>query len=105
VLLLTVDPIRRLFVFTFDVKQGETMKKLSIAIVLTGSVLLASNASAQDTPKQVIDIEAMLLEGGVWTPDAVIMGKTTRAKFERMLTLKRSFLPNIEKDTASQSLN
>ncbi len=76
------------------------MKKLTIAMILAGSTLLASTASAQEPLKQFYDIEEMLVDGEIRVPKVYIFDKNQRAKFERLMSLKRSFLPKIQETTA-----
>ena len=76
------------------------MKKLTIAMILAGSTLLASTASAQEPPTKFYDLEAMLVDGQVKAPEILLTKKSERAKFERMISLKRSFLPKIQETTA-----
>lgn len=81
------------------------MKTFTIATIMAGSMLLASTASAQEPPKQHINIESMLFEGRVQTPWGNLTNPTKRAQFKRMLRLKRSFIPKTLQDTNSPGLN
>lgn len=80
--------------------------KRTITALLTGLLMVgASSAFAQDAEEvqtRFYDFSDMLIDGELLKPDGVFMNERGRARFESLLSLERSFLPNIE-DAAGES--
>ncbi|MBH24897.1 MAG: hypothetical protein CMH57_10670 [Myxococcales bacterium] len=76
------------------------MKKFAVCVVVAmGLVLTGSVAFAQDdddVKTKFYDFDDMLIDGDIKKPEGMVYGVTERAKFERLLSLKKSFLPKIE---------
>ena len=75
------------------------MKKLKIAIaalLILASLSVASAANATPPAKaKFYDFSDQLIDGEIKKPTALYIEHRSRAKFERLLRLKRSFLPQL----------
>ena len=82
------------------------MKKLVVCALVGVGMLLTSAASAQDDDVQTkfYDFDDMLIDGDIKKPEGMVYGVTERAKFERLLSLKKSFLPKIEETAKDDAL-
>lgn len=80
------------------------MKRILVCLtVALGLCFVATTASAQDGEDDVktkfYDFDDMLIDGDIKKPDGAMFGTIEAAKFKRLLSLKKSFLPKIQ-DTA-----
>ena len=82
------------------------MKKLVVCALVGVGMLLTSSASAQDddVKTKFYDFDDMLIDGDIKKPEGMVYGVTERAKFERLLSLKKSFLPKIEETAKDDAL-
>jgi hypothetical protein len=80
--------------------------------ILTAFVIaffLAASASAQDgggngKDSKFYNFEDMMVDGELQTPDMVKTQARGKAKFKRLLDLKKSFLPKVQETTESDAL-
>lgn len=83
------------------------MRRLVGLAVLVATIALGSTAYAQDTgePKtKFYDFEDMLIDGQLKTPDLLKSQAREKAKFKRLLDLKKSFLPKIRESAEERAL-
>ena len=84
------------------------MKKLVVCMVVAmGMVLSTSAAFAQDeedVKTKFYDFDDMLIDGEFKKPEGFVYGSIEKAKFDRLLSLKKSFLPKIEQTAKSDVL-
>jgi len=67
--------------------------------------LVSASATAQDAPKtKFYDFDDMLIDGELKTPDLLRTQAREKAKFKRLLDLKKSFLPKIRETAKERSL-
>jgi hypothetical protein len=82
------------------------MKKLT-ALVLFSMLALPVVAVAQeaDEPQtKFIDFGEMLIDGELQKPQGMFNTERGRARFQSLLSLRRSFLPDIEKASQEEGL-
>ena len=69
------------------------MKKVVAALVLVGFVGLSGQALAQSNQKsKFYDFSDQLIDGEIKKPTALYTDARTQVKFDRLLSLKKSFL-------------
>ena len=72
---------------------------------LAAIFLVSASATAQDAPKtKFYDFDDMLFDGELKTPDLLRTQAREKAKFKRLLDLKKSFLPKIRETAKERSL-
>ena len=81
----------------------------TIAITFAAVLMLFSaNAFAQDsgetTRSKFYDFNDMLVDGRLKTPDLMKTDARGKAKFNRLLQLKKSFIPKIRESTEEAAL-
>jgi len=69
------------------------MKKLIIALLCTA--FFASTAMAKEPKSKFYDFGEQVIDGEIKKPTALYTEGRNRVKFERMLKLKKSFLPKL----------
>ncbi len=76
------------------------------AMVLMSVGLVSTSAMAQDDePKtKFYDFDDMLIDGEIKKPEGFVYGALEKAKFDRLLSLKKSFLPRIEESAKDDVL-
>jgi hypothetical protein len=82
------------------------MKKLT-ALVLFSMLALPVVAVAQDADEpqtKFIDFGEMLIDGELQKPQGMFNTERGRARFQSLLSLRRSFLPDIEKASQEEGL-
>jgi hypothetical protein len=82
------------------------MKKLT-ALVLFSMLVLPVVAMAQDADEpqtKFIDFGEMLIDGELQKPQGMFNTERGRARFQSLLSLRRSFLPDIEKASQEEGL-
>ena len=88
-------------------QEEEIMKKLKIAIaalLILASLSVASAANAAPPAKaKFYDFSDQLIDGEIKKPTTLYVEHRSRAKFERLLSLKKSFLPRLFR-TAKESI-
>ncbi len=84
------------------------MKRLAaFLVVLVGLGLVTSVAAAQDgedVKTKFYDFDDMLIDGEFKKPDGFVYGAVEKAKFDRLLSLKKSFLPKIQESAKDDAL-
>ncbi len=79
------------------------MRRFIGLIVVTAIMMTASVAFAQDDTKtKFYNFDDMLIDGQIKVPDAMKTEAREKAKFKRLLSLKKSFLPKV-RETAEES--
>jgi hypothetical protein len=82
------------------------MTKLA-ALVLISMLALPVVAVAQDSDEpqtKFIDFGEMLIDGELQKPQGMFNTERGRARFQSLLSLRRSFLPDIEKASQEEGL-
>jgi hypothetical protein len=77
------------------------MKKLILLIIVF--ILTISQVLAKSPKSKFYDFSDQLIDGQVKKPTALYTDSRKRVKFERLLKLKKSFLPRLY-DTAKESV-
>ena len=85
------------------------MKRFIGVIVVLAVMFFSANAFAQDegggdTKTKFYNFDDMLVDGKLKTPDLMKEQVQGRAKFERLLNLKKSFIPKIQQSTEEDAL-
>jgi len=82
------------------------MRNLVICAFVAMGMLFSSTALAQDddVKTKFYDFDDMLIDGDIKKPEGMVYGVTERARFERLLSLKKSFLPRIEETAKDDAL-
>ena len=84
------------------------MKRLAaFLVVLIGLGFVTSVAVAQDegdVKTKFYDFDDMLIDGEFKKPDGFVYGAVEKAKFDRLLSLKKSFLPKIQESAKDDAL-
>ena len=83
------------------------MKKMTIALVLAVSTLFCGVSFADDSAvkEKFYNFDDMLIDGEFKTPQGVYENARDKAKFDRMLKLKKSFLPKIQETAQEDALD
>lgn len=88
-------------------QEEMTMKRALVFLaVLMGLGLVSSVAVAQDDDQKTkfYDFDDMLIDGEFKKPEGFVYGAVEKARFDRLLSLKKSFLPKIEETAKSDAL-
>jgi hypothetical protein len=83
------------------------MKRWLLAsMVLLGLGMVSATAVAQDDDLKTkfYDFDDMLIDGEIKKPEGFVYGALEKAKFDRLLSLKKSFLPRIEETAKDDAL-
>ena len=82
------------------------MKRWFGFVALISVFLMSVSVAAQDTGTKTkfYDFDDMLIDGELKTPDLLRTQAREKAKFKRLLDLKKSFLPKIRETAKEQSL-
>lgn len=82
------------------------MKNLMTAMVLLGVLLFSGTAFAQDgeTKSKFYNFDDMLIDGQLKIPPGIKSDVVEKAKFNRLLSLKKSFLPKIRETAEEKAL-
>lgn len=81
------------------------MKRFVGLMVVAFTIGMGSTAFAQDEPKtKFYDFDDMLIDGQLKTPDLMKTQAREKAKFKRLLSLKKSFLPKIRESGEERAL-
>ncbi len=83
------------------------MKAWVTAFVLALSLASFAPAFAQDgsVKEKFYNFDDMLIDGEFKRPQGMFENARNKAKFERLLALKKSFLPNIQDSVQEEALN
>lgn len=77
----------------------------AVAILFAASGAFAQDGDGGDGEKsKFYDFDDMTVNGELKTPDVQRMEARGEAKFKRLLELKKSFLPKVQKTTAEDAL-
>lgn len=81
------------------------MKRVLGIVVGLAVVASASSAFAQDDTKtKFYNFDDMLIDGQLKTPDLQRADARDKAKFNRLLKLKKSFMPKVRETAEAKSL-
>lgn len=83
------------------------MRRAITLLIALSFVLISANAFAQDegeTRSKFYNFDDMLVDGQLKTPDLMKTEARGQAQFERLLNLKKSFLPKIKESTEEAAL-
>ncbi len=84
------------------------MRRLIAAGVAVSLLVIGSSAFAQDGDGEVrsrfYDFDNMLIDGEFKAPDLLKARAREKAEFQRLLDLKKSFLPKIQESTEENAL-
>lgn len=82
------------------------MKRALALMIAAGLLASASIASAQEgTKEKFYDFDNMLIDGEFKTPTGLYENARDKAKFDRLLKLKKSFLPKIQETAQEDALD
>ena len=78
----------------------EIVAALYAAIFIAVFVLIGNNALAQKSPKaKFYDFSEQVIDGEIKKPTALYTDSKKRVKFDRLLKLKKSFIPELMKSS------
>jgi hypothetical protein len=83
------------------------MKRWFVAAMVCGGLGLVSTAALaqeEDLKTKFYDFDDMLIDGELKKPEGFVYGALEKAKFDRLLSLKKSFLPRIEETAKDDAL-
>lgn len=82
------------------------MRRMVAAAVAVSLLMIGSSAFAQDgeVRSRFYDFDNMLIDGEFKAPDLLKARAREKAEFQRLLDLKKSFLPKIQESTEENSL-
>lgn len=81
------------------------MRRLIVLLVTAAFLLSSAAAFAQDGERsKFYDFDDMLVDGQLRTPDMIKNQARGKAQFERLLDLKKSFVPKIRESTEEAAL-
>lgn len=69
----------------------KAMAAVAMAVVLPAAVPGLAHAADKDSKAKFYDFSDQLIDGDVKKPPTIVMESRTRAKFEKLLKLKKSF--------------
>lgn len=81
------------------------MRRIFGFLLFTGLLLTTATAFAQDgTKTKFYDFDDMLIDGQLKSPDLMKTQAREKAKFRRLVNLKKSFLPKIRESAEDGAL-
>lgn len=83
------------------------MRKLTAILIALSFMLISASAFAQDegeTRSKFYNFDDMLVDGELKTPDMIKSQARGKAQFERLLDLKKSFMPKLEESASEEAL-
>lgn len=84
------------------------MRKVTAILFAMALMLFSASAFAQDSGEgersKFYDFNDMLVDGRLKTPDLMKTDARGKAKFNRLLQLKKSFIPKIRESTEESAL-
>ena len=82
------------------------MRRLGGVVTVAAIMLMSASVFAQDgeTRTKFYNFDDMLIDGQLKTPDLLRQGARDKAKFNRLLELKKSFLPKIRETAEERTL-
>ena len=88
-----------IFIFVYGtiiVQEGEIMKlRIFLVTIFTSVALSVSAAPPKKTKSKFYDFQEQLIDGEIRKPTFLYMDSRQKARFERLLRLKKSFLPKL----------
>jgi hypothetical protein len=82
----------------------EIVAALYAAIFIAVFVLLGNEASAQKSPKaKFYDFNEQVIDGEIKKPTALYTDSKKKVKFDRLLKLKKSFIPDLMKTSEERT--
>jgi hypothetical protein len=87
-------------------KRSPTMYTIVLYLVsfLAVFVLLANEVHAQKSPKEKFyDFNEQVIDGEIKKPTALYTDSKKKVKFDRLLKLKKSFIPNLMKTSKERT--
>jgi hypothetical protein len=89
-------------------RETPMTRALLMFAVLLGLGMVSSVAMAQDKEGDLktkfYDFDDMLIDGELKKPEGLVFKAQEKAKFDRLLSLKKSFLPRIEESAKEDAL-
>jgi len=76
------------------------MKKFLVVVAIT---LFASTALAQQPKSKFYDFGEQVIDGEIKKPTALYVDTRKKAQFDRLLSLKKSFIPQIEESSKERT--
>ena len=73
------------------------MSRICSLVVFLGVVLLASSVQAQTPKSKFYDFNEQLIDGEIKKPTALYTDSRQKVRFDRLLKLKKSFMPELFK--------
>ena len=83
------------------------MRRILAALAVTGVLTIGGTAWAQEGGKaktKFYNFDDMLIDGEIKKPSGLLTDVRTAARFRRLLDLKKSFLPILEKTAKEKAL-
>ncbi len=82
------------------------MQRVATVIGFLAIFLIASTSFAQDAPtkSKFYDFDDMLIDGQLKIPDGMRAEARKKAKFKRLLNLKKSFLSRVRETAGERAL-
>lgn len=81
------------------------MQRIVLIIVFFAVLIITATAFAQDEPKtKFYDFDDMMIDGELKVPEGLRQGAHKKAKFKRLLNLKKSFLSKIRETSGEKTL-
>ncbi len=82
------------------------MQRVATIIGFLTIILMASTSFAQDQPtkSKFYDFDDMLIDGQLKIPDGMRAEARKKAKFKRLLNLKKSFLSRVRETAGERAL-
>ncbi len=81
------------------------MQRITAVLGFLAIVLITSTTFAQDKPKsKFYDFDDMLIDGQLKIPDGMRAEARKKAKFKRLLNLKKSFLSRVRNTAGERAL-
>ncbi|OIP44583.1 MAG: hypothetical protein AUK47_00775 [Deltaproteobacteria bacterium CG2_30_63_29] len=83
-------------------KRLVTSVILLISFALSGTAVFADDAAVKE---KFYNFDDMLIDGEFKTPQGMYENARDKAKFDRLLKLKKSFLPKIQETSQEEALD
>ena len=84
------------------------MRKIATALLASSVLVLGAtgsvSAQTEATPEQLVEFDAMLVDGEFRAPDVETSSARQAARFERLSSLKKSMLPKIQEMSLAGTL-
>ena len=73
------------------------MSRVCSLIILLGAVLFASSGQAQTPKSKFYDFNEQIIDGEIKKPTSLYTDARQKVKFDRLLSLKKTFIPDLLK--------